>query len=510
MSSGPAMSLSYRILKNVAWNFVGQGWILLISLFAIPYMIQKLTVSLYGIYVLTSAIVGYFSFLELGFGAAGVKFIAQYLAEKNTQKARDVFWTCLCVYGVMGSLGAAVIVFSADYGVRHFFRVPAEYQGVSVTALKVAGIGFLIMMMSGVASAVLRAQSRFDLLNRVAIALMTLQLGASVFLLAKGYSLIEVLVAGLIVQGIGVFIYGAMAFTSLPFLTRPSWRPGMFGTLFRFGGFVTVSGVAAPILLNIEKLFLSTLRPVALLTYYSVPFSLMDRLSTIRSSVTSVLFPTFSSLEGLRKHEVSRELHDRSTAYIFFAYVFFVLFFIVFGKDFLALWLGERFAVESTKILIILMVAGLINALAAPAVVALQATGRPQWPALFHVIEAVAYVPLAFIFIKRWGGTGAALAWFVRVVADTLLLHCCACRMFKESCLVWYGRLIVRFFVPFTACLGGLLGLRWLHRGLLDPVNLTGIFFIFCGYAVLTWRYGLDGFARRRIAEFFRGAIKGR
>jgi O-antigen/teichoic acid export membrane protein len=293
----------------------------------------------------------------------------------------------------------------------------------------------------------------------------------------------------------------------LPFISRPVWDKSYVVSLFKFGGFVTISGVLGPSLLNIEKLFLTSLRPISSLTYYSVPFGLMDKLTIIRSSFSAVLFPTFSSLQDSGDKNINRELHQRSALYILFLYSFFVLFFIIFGRQFLAAWIGNNFAFNSSRILAILSLAGLINALAVPSMNALQGLNRPHIPALFHVIETILYIPCAYLFIWRFGGTGAALAWFLRVLLDTILLNQASCKLFGERIFVWYARLFYKGFIPVSVSGLALFGLRNFNLRFFSFVNIFGILLVFILYSCIVWKWGLDDFARLKAKQFLEGLL---
>jgi peptidoglycan biosynthesis protein MviN/MurJ (putative lipid II flippase) len=51
----------------------------------------------------------------------------------------------------------------------------------------------------------------------------------------------------------------------------------------------------------------------------------------------------------------------------------------------------------------------------------LYGSGRPDLPAKIHVFQVAVHVPLTFLFVSRWGVTGAALAWSIRCAEDLVL-----------------------------------------------------------------------------------------
>jgi len=262
---------SRSLIQNVLWNFIGNGWLLVLAFFATPFIVHRLGVDFYGILTLVGITVGYFAFLELGLGNAMVKYIAQYLAQGEKDKIRKTFWSCILVYFFMGLLGTIVIVLSAPILVEKLFNIPEDSKEMALFALRFGAIGFLLTMLSGATSGVLRAIGRFDFLNRIGIVLATFQTGFTVLLLVIGFSLREIILANLLVQTLGFFIYSFFARKFLPYLKAPCWDTAIFINLLRFGGFVTISSITGPILVNIEKIFLTALRSISMLTYYSIP-----------------------------------------------------------------------------------------------------------------------------------------------------------------------------------------------------------------------------------------------
>jgi O-antigen/teichoic acid export membrane protein len=502
---GAGRSLSYNLILNIIWNFFGQAWMLVITLLAMPFIIHRLGVDLYALYALIGVIIGYFAFLQFGFGTASVKYIAQYLAAKDEINIRKTFWSCLFIYALMGLAGAVTIAVLAHTFVDRFLKIPAELKELSLLVLRIGSFGFFVSMILAAIGSVMQALGRFDILGRIGIILASVQIVITVILLKVGLSIEAVVISGIVVQIAGIFIYWGHAKRLLPFLARPALDMATIKYLFRFGGMVAVSGIVGPVLMNTEKIFLTIFRPMSALTYYSVPCSIVYRLTIIPSAFTSVLFTTFSYFGSTNSGEINKDLHYRGALYIFFCYAFFMVFFIIFGKSFLALWLGNDFAEKSTNILTILLTAGLINVIASPSFSFLQAVGKPYLPAVFHVVEVIVYIPAAWVLIRRFGGYGAAFAWLLRVTLDTLLLHAASAIVLKESVFAWYGRLFYRGLPPLLVSGFLFLCLRSLGLYLIDPLNIAGIIVIFILYACMVWKWGLDEIMRNNVLEFLRG-----
>src|SRR6185295_2376752 len=99
-----------------------------------------------------------------------------------------------------------------------------------------------------------------------------------------------------------------------------------------------------------------------------------------------------------------------------------LLILLLFGPWLLNLWLGPTVAAASGTAVRILAAGLLFNGAALIPTTLIAASGRPDISAKFHMIELAFHLPLAWWLVSRFGITGAATAWTIRVVVDSALL----------------------------------------------------------------------------------------
>lgn len=500
--------LQRSVTKSVLWNFTGQGCILLISFFATPFILHKLDVNLYGIYMLVGAAMGYLGFLQLGLGPASVKYIAEYLAKKQELKIRGAFWSCITIYVVLGLCAVFAVFFFAEFAIVRFFKISPAFSATAVLALKLGALEFFVTIISAVVSGIMRSLNRFDILNRIDVSLYALQIGLSVIVLLSGFSLPALILVNTCVKAAGIFIYWSFACRYLPFLRKPYWDKSSLYELLKFGGFITASQVLSPILNNVEKIFLSSLRSVASLAYYSIPASLIARAAVIPYSFSSVLFPVFSYSWAEGNKRLNQELHYRSSLYIIHIYAFFMVFFMVFGDSFLTFWVGRDFAEKSAGILTVIAVSGLFSTAAYPSLAVLQGIGRPAIPAALSLAEVIFYIPCSYFLIAKFGTLGAAYVWLARVFADMFFLQLASCRLLQQNLWDWYANILRRSLLPVCCCFALFYFLRKLNLGFISPTNILGILCVSAAYLAMVWLLGLDTSERQHLAGITKSVFK--
>ena len=89
-------AIANKILRNAGWNFFSRLIHIPVSICLIPFIIDRVGAEWYGIWVTLFALVDYFSLLDLGIGAATIKYVAEYYATQNIPRIGHVILnTCI-------------------------------------------------------------------------------------------------------------------------------------------------------------------------------------------------------------------------------------------------------------------------------------------------------------------------------------------------------------------------------------------------------------------------------
>jgi O-antigen/teichoic acid export membrane protein len=114
-----------------------------------------------------------------------------------------------------------------------------------------------------------------------------------------------------------------------------------------------------------------------------------------------------------------------------------------FAEPGLRAWIGPAYSPDAGPVLRWLTVAVYVNAVAQVPYSVLQGGIDARAPALLHLIELPAYLALLFWLATTVGIRGVAIAWFIRMSADALVLWWILYRRFETARpVVWrIGRL---------------------------------------------------------------------
>jgi len=188
--------------------------------------------------------------------------------------------------------------------------------------------------------------------------------------------------------------------------------------LVGYGAWVSVTNVIGPLLTSIDQILIGRMLGAAAVAYYSVPMNLVTRSQTIASALGRTLFPRFARLGA----EEATELAERTVISLAYAFCSICGPAIIFGKGFLVLWMGPGFASYAGPVVQILMIGAWANGVAFIPFSLLQAQGRPDLTAKIHAMELLPFIAILWFLLQRYGLSGAALAWVLRVSVDAVLI----------------------------------------------------------------------------------------
>jgi O-antigen/teichoic acid export membrane protein len=419
---------SRLLVRNSALNAAGQLAPLLLAIPVLPFVLTTLGTERFAVLTLAWTVIGYFGFLDLGLGRAATKLVAGMLGEGSRDEIGRVVWSSLALQSVLGLAGAAVIALLAPVIASDVLRIsePALLAETRGTLIVVA-LGLPLVLASGTFSGVLEAHQRFELVNLVRVPANIATLAIPAAGAALGLTLPAITVGIVFARAGALLSFAALAMRVAGGLrpVRPS-RP-LLRRLLGFGGWLTVSLLAAPLLTYTERLLIGGLRSLTDLAYYAVPFEIVARTAVIPSAVALTLFPAFSYAQ--RSRDTIAALFRRPLRLLFLLQWPLLVVFWLFPGEILAGWMNEEVAAAGAQALRLLALAFFFNGFAQLALAGVQGLGRPDLKAKLDLVQVPLYIAAAALLTARYGVTGAASAKLLFTVLDTAILFLFARRL---------------------------------------------------------------------------------
>lgn len=410
------MGTAPSVARNTVSNFFVQGWSLLLAFATTPYIVRGLGAEGYGVFGAVSVLLGYLSFLDLGFGWGLIKFAAEYHAQGDRRALGAAVATTFVMMTVIGAVVAAGVYASAPWLVAHALNVDGPLRHTAITAVRLSGVTFAIGLIASVFGAALRGLQRFESINALQAIAGALQVGLSLCALWLGYGLVGVCVSSLVVITVSAGVqYGLLMQTGATSAwPRPSFSVGR--RIWGFSAYTAVSRLGTQTLYQVEKIVIGVLLPVAALGYYMVPFNLAFKLAGVAGAIGVAVFPAMSGLYAARQRDDAAVLLDRASRYTLCALLPPAVFLLVVGPQFIAAWIGPEFAGEGGLVLRLLVLAFLLNGVFSVDAITLDAAGRPDLTALQVTLAGVTNLVISVPLVYMFGAAGGAVSLCVSML----------------------------------------------------------------------------------------------
>lgn len=406
------------VRRNTLINLSGALAPMVVMLVTVPLYLRVLGEERYGVLALVWLVLGYFSFLELGLGKATANQIAKAHDSPPSERS-EIFWTALAVNASMGMLGAGVLWLVGDYLLTGVLDLSEGFRLEVKQALPwLIGTLPLALVMS-VLNGALEGRNRFLAANVLqVVGNVAFQVVPLVVAHLHGPSLAIVVPAAIVTRvamNVPVLLVCQVA---LPLKEVPRVSLQRARSLFTFGGWVAVSGIASPLLETIDRFLIGMLVGAKAVAHYTIAYQLATKLRVLPGSLARALFPSFSADD----ETTSRDLAMRSLSVLVGIMTPVTVAAVLLVQPFLDRWVGENLAQYAAPIAQVILVGVWVNSLAYVPLVLLQGGGRPELVATFHMLELAPFIAVVYLAAGEWGAIGAAVAWTVRVHVDAFFL----------------------------------------------------------------------------------------
>jgi O-antigen/teichoic acid export membrane protein len=411
-----------RIARNALFNLGGQGAPLLLAVITIPLLISGLGADRFAILTLAWTAIGYFSIADFGLASALTQAVATRVGREEERDLCAVSWTALILMLGLGLLGALTLAAITPWLIHSVLDVPGALGSESVRAFYLIALSLPFLVTAAGMRGIVEAHQQFGTATILRLPFALFTFVGPLLVLPFSRSLVPivgVLVAGRVVTWVG---FAFVSFGRYEFLRRgPVFSGSHVAPLFRFGGWLTLSNIISPIMVNLDRFVIGALLPLAAVAYYVTASEVVIKLFIIPFALNAVLFPAMASAFA-RDAALTGRLLERGLRIGLLAMFPLVLTLVTFAHEGLTLWVGAEFADQGHSVLRWLAAAIIVSAPGQLASLLLHAAGRTDLPARAHMIELPIYAAGVWFLAGTFGITGVAIAWFLRLVLDSALM----------------------------------------------------------------------------------------
>ena len=396
----------------------------IISILYTPILTRQLGQSEYGLYSLISSTISYLTVLDLGFGNAIIVYTARYRAKKETDKEQKLYGMFLIIYTIIGILVSLI-------GVALFLNIDVLFgKTMSVRELETAKLLMKILTLNlaitfplSVFSSIITAYEKFIFAKLVNIIRIILTPCIMIPLLNMGYKSVA-LVTVITILNVSSLLINMM------YCVKKIKIKVKFGKIdfkllieiFVYSFWIFLNTIIDKINWSLDNFLIGSLKGTIDVSKYSVASQINQLYISVSTAISGLLLPKITKM--IENGATDKEMTDIfiKTGRIQFLIVGLILSgFVVFGKSFIILWVGEKY-IDSYMIAIVLMVPMLISLIQNSGTSIMQAKNKHKFLPKVLIVTSVLNVIMSIPLINILGGLGAAIGTAVSLIIGNIII----------------------------------------------------------------------------------------
>jgi O-antigen/teichoic acid export membrane protein len=425
---GPEDRQITLVARNLATRYLAIAVDGVIGLMLMPFNVSHLGPSAYGLWALTASITMYFSVLDLGYGGALVKFVAQYRAWRDRQALNEILSTMFVVFTAIG-LVTFVVTAGVAWQFGRLFNVTADQVRTGQYLLLVTGAYIAIRFAASIFGAVVYGFQRFYLNNLISVGSSVAVALVNVIVLSGGADLVTLVIATTAVRVVtlaGFVLTGYLVYPGLHVKTA-FFRWGRLREVTGFSIYVLVLDWSATLSYSTDALVIGAMLSTSAVTVWTVAQRIAQVCQQLTGQLSTALFPLVVDSDAAARQDRLQVvmLHGTSLSLAFATPVCIGL--SILAGPVVAAWMGPNFQ-ASTIVVQLLLAVVLVRIGTSSAHVILRGAGQHRLLAITNSAAAIANILLSIALIGPLGLAGVAIGTLVPVTVSAIFV------IFPKAC----------------------------------------------------------------------------
>lgn len=388
-----------------------------------PFIIRNVGQSEYGLYMLIGAFIGYLAVLDFGFGNATVRFVSKYRAEGKEEEQENFLSLTFILYFFI-SIIVLIVGTTLYFNLENIFNNSLTAQEVSI-----AKVMFIILMINLVFTlpmksftAIINGYEKFTYPKLLSIGKTLLRVLSIVILLSLGYNVIAIVVIDTILNFLFLLVSMAYVFIVLKVKIKfHGFDKSLFKELFNYSSLIFISVIVDQLYWRIGHLVLGIVAGTNEVALFAIGMTFGQYFITFSTAMSGLFLPKVTKM--VVNKATGEELTDlliKTGRLQFFVLGLALGGFLIFGRSFIYLWVGEDFLI-SWKIALLIMLPLFIVLTQTVGITILQAKNMHGFRALMYLCIAIVNLLVSIFLAKKFGAIGAAAGTVLSLIFGNII-----------------------------------------------------------------------------------------
>jgi len=216
--------------------------------------------------------------------------------------------------------------------------------------------------------------------------------------------------------------------------------------------FTAMNSITGSIVFRVDKIIVGAILGTSFVTYYQLPFMIVQMANGFITSVIQFLMPAVSFINSVGDKKKLKDIYTMCTRYVFAISIIIFSGLVLLGKPFLLLWIGKDIAEKSYPLLMIISIVFFFISVSNVGFYFYNGLGKSVINMLSSFVGTASYLIAVLILLPKYQLIGSAIAFCFILVPYPLYIY--ILNKILEVDFKWY---ISLFYKAFFLILGVLL-----------------------------------------------------
>ena len=417
---------------------------MLYGLFITPFILGQIGQSAYGVYKSVASLSSSLAVLDLGLGATTTRYMSLYNAKNDKAQASN-FW-------VMISIPCAILAaILSVVGIGARFMVPTIYAQTfspdqiqqAQALVSVLVLNMVLRLFENLLYGILNGYERFGLSNGIKLSALLFKILMILVLLPLTKNILFVLLAetGVVIVASLFFLYYIICRIGIrPKLVQ--WDRAVFKEAFGYTALMFIQTVTVQFNGNVDNILIGAKVSAASVAVYAMALLVFNMYENLSGSIANLMLPRMIRrvVAGDSPEQLQASV-ERSGRFQFMLLGAALGGFIVLGRDFYQLWLGDGYT-DCYYLTLILMIPVTFPMIQNVCLSVLRAQNRMLYRTITLAISCGVNILVSLIGLHFWGYWGAALGTAAATIANLIFMNAYYHRVLKFRVFAMFGRIL--------------------------------------------------------------------
>ena len=394
------------------------------SLVLAPYIIGVVGKSQYGVFNLINSFTSALLVLDFGLGQAITRFVAVYKAKNDQENINKLCYHSFLILGVILLIISLVsVILYPVFELIYSNSLSSSEMALAKIIYWISIAELLCLVVQDAISGFVSGSNCYDVVNFVKLLCLSIRIAASYVVLIWIHNVTAIVVVQLCACIFGLslnFLYMTGKLKIKP--EKTAIDKHIMKSLIAYTGLLLLSTIASQIDSNTDNMVIGAFAGVEAVAVYSFGIRIYKMVEQLSSNISLVMLPAVSNLVvNQADHRIIEDFIAKVGKIQYMLIGAVDAAFIIYGKGFVTLWLGEEY-IEAWTISLILMLSSTIPLIENVTISVLRAKNYMLFRVVALFTGAILNLMSTVVLVKEFGYIYAACSTAICCIVVRIII----------------------------------------------------------------------------------------